>query len=222
MKKYYKLTFIVLLTVYVFLSIAVSGSLAQSTDEPVVVRKKIETRNEEDVSASFNETAGDTENKRPFPGPRFDLAQLKDTEEVDKEVDEIFVAENNSANPSYSPKCKIDPFEPLFKSTFKSDDNTSFTPKPLPEGHIAGDLEKIDLSQLKLTGVVVTTNRNLGLVQEATGKGHIIYKGSYIGTRGGRVVDILKNKVVIKETMENNQGRIVAQKKELKITKKAN
>ncbi len=219
MEKYYQLTFIVLITVCVCLSIAVSGSLAQSTDKPVVVRKKIENRTEEDVSTTLNETAGDTENKRPFPSPGSDLAKLKDKEEIDKEVNGIFAAENDSANPTYSPKGKLDPFEPLFKRTFKNEDNISFTPTPPPKGHIAGDLEKIDLSQLKLTGVVISSTRNLGLVQEASGKGYIIYKGSYIGTRGGRVTDILKNKVVIKETMENTRGKIVAQKKELKLTK---
>ena len=223
MEKYYTSTFIVLMTVCFSLSIAVSGSLARSTDKPIVVRKKIDPHNQV-VAVSTKETGTDTDKKEPALAPRSDLARLKDSEEVDNEVDQTLVAENNPTNPknpSYNPKGKVDPFEPLFERTSRKEENISFTPKPPPEGHIPGDLEKIDLSQLKLTGIVIASNKNLGLVQEASGKGHIISKGTYIGTRGGRVSQILKDKVIVQETMENTQGKIIVRKKELKLKNSA-
>lgn len=224
MEKYYKLTFIVLMTVCMSLTIAISGSLARSTDKPIVVRKKIDAHNLK-APASIKETGPGAESKRPTLAPRSDLAQLKDDEEVDKEVDDILVAENKATEPknlTYNPKGKVDPFEPLFKSTSKKEESVAFTPKTPPKGHIPGDLEKIDLSQLKLTGIVISSNRNLGLVQEASGKGYVISKGSYIGIRGGRVSDILKNKVIVKEILKNTSGRIVVQKKELKLRNSVN
>ncbi len=219
MERYFKLSFIVFMTLCVSLSMAVSASLARSKDKPIVVRKKIEARSQK-VSESFSETEAGGNNKVSVPGPKSDLAPLKDNEEVDDEIDEILVAMNSARNPDnfeYNPKGKVDPFEPLFKATTKKEEKITFTPKPPPRGHIPGDLEKIDLSQLKLTGIVMSSTKNLGLVQEASGKGHIIFTGSRIGIRGGRVSDILKDKVIIKETLENTRGQIVVQKKELKL-----
>ena len=224
MNKYHKLAFIVFMTVYVSLSIAVNASRARSVDEPVVVRKKIEARNKE-APDSIKETEIRNTLKTSTPALRADIAQSRKNEAIDTEVDEFVVAANkfsDSKNFKYNPKGKVDPFEPLFKTTAKKEDKITFTPKPPPGGHIPGDLEKIDLSQLKLTGIVISSTKNLGLVQEASGKGHIIYKGTRIGTRGGRVSDILKDKVVVKETLENTRGNIVVQKKELKLKNMSN
>ena len=219
MKKYYKLTIIALITLCFLLSAAVSPGLARSADKPRIVRKKIHAPDQR-TPGSNSETGAVDPGGKSMPSPGSDLAQINNSEEVDEQADEIFVAENSSTNPqtpTYDPKGKTDPFEPLFKNISKKEENITFTPKLPPKGHQPGDLEKIDLSQLKLTGIVISTNRNLGLVQEASGKGYIIYRGSYIGTRGGRVSDILKNKVIIKETMESAQGKIVVHKTELKL-----
>lgn len=219
MERYFKLAFIVLMTLCVSLSIAVSASLARSKDKPIVVRKKIEAQSQE-ASESISETEAGGTNKAAAPGPKSDLARLEDNEVVDDEIDEILVAINSAKKPDhseYNPKGKCDPFEPLFKATAKLEEDITFTPKPPPKGHIPGDLEKIDLSQLKLAGIVTSSSKNLGLVQEASGKGYIISKGSRIGTQGGRVSDILKDKVIIKETLENTRGKSVVQKKELKL-----
>ena len=219
MNKYQKLVFIVFMTVCVSLSIAVSGSLARSKDKPVVVRKKIEIRHQE-TPESMSKTEAGAADEASVPEPKSDLAQIKEDEEVEDELDEILVAINSTKNPNnfeYNPKGKVDPFEPLFKATAKKEEKITFRPKLPPTGHTPDELEKIDLSQLKLTGIVMSSTQNLGLVQEASGKGHIISKGTRIGTRGGRVSDILKDRVIIKETLENTLGNIVVQKKELKL-----
>ena len=224
MERYYKLAFIVFMTLCVSLSIAVSVSLARSKDKPIVIRKKIETQSQE-ASESTSETEAGGSNKAAAPGPKSDLARLEDNEEIDDEMDEILVAINSTKNPDhfeYNSKGKVDPFEPLFKATTKKEEDITFTPKTPPEGHIPGELEKFDLSQLKLTGIVMSSSKTLGLVQEASGKGYIISKGTRIGTQGGKVSDILKDKVIIKETLENTRGNIVVQKKELKLKNASN
>ena len=224
MNKYHKVAFIVFMTVCVSLSIAVSGSLARSKDKPVVVRKKIEARHQ-GTPESISRTETGTAKKASAPDPKSDLAQLKEDEEAEDELDEILVAvkrTKNSNNFEYDSKGKVDPFEPLFQATAKKEEKITFTPKPPPKGHTPGELEKIDLSQLKLTGIVMSSTKNLGLVQETSGKGHIISKGTRIGTRGGRVSDVLKDKVIIKETLENTLGNIVVQKKELKLKNTSN
>ena len=224
MKKYYKLTIIALMTLCFLLSVTVSASPGQPTDKPKVVRKKIHAPGQKAPGLNSHSGADDA-NVKSMPSPRSDLVQVSNNEESNGEADKILVAENTSTNPeapAYDPTGRTDPFEPLFKNISQKEENITFTPKLPPKGHIPGDLEKIDISQLKLTGIVISANRNLGLVQEASGKGYIIHKGSYIGTRGGRVSEILKNKVVIKETMENLLGTVVVQKKELKLNNKKN
>jgi type IV pilus assembly protein PilP len=117
--------------------------------------------------------------------------------------------------PMYNPIGKIDPFEPLFKD--KSDDGNvqSQRKKRVPRT----PLEKIDLSQLKLVGIILAAGGNKALVEEATGKGYVIEPGTYIGINSGKVIDILKDKVVIEEEEEDILGKVVVRKKEIKLPK---
>ncbi len=117
--------------------------------------------------------------------------------------------------PMYNPFGKIDPFEPLFKD--KADDGNlqARRKKRVPRT----PLEKIDLSQLKLVGIILAVNGNRALVEEASGKGYVIEKGTYIGVNSGKVIDILRDKVVIEEEDEDIFGKVVVRKKEIKIPK---
>jgi Tfp pilus assembly protein PilP len=80
-------------------------------------------------------------------------------------------------------------------------------------------LEKIDLSQLKLTGIILAVSGNKALVREVTGRGHVISEGTPIGTHGGRVAGVLKDKVIVKERMKDLTGRFFFQETELKLNK---
>ena len=114
----------------------------------------------------------------------------------------------------YDPTDKIDPFEPLFQ------------PKPvlakkkkrkkrLPQT----PLERIDLSQLKLVGIILASSGNRALVEESSGKGYVIKKGTYIGTNSGKVVKIKKETVIIEEEYEDVYGKIATRKREIKLPK---
>jgi type IV pilus assembly protein PilP len=78
-------------------------------------------------------------------------------------------------------------------------------------------LEKLDLSQLKLVAIFRSSSGNKALVEEDSGKGYIIKKGTYIGTNAGRVTDILPNKIIIEEEVEDIYGKISFQKKEIEL-----
>lgn len=102
----------------------------------------------------------------------------------------------------YNPEGKIDPFAPLFRE----------------EKLVAGDgeamemgkagiciphtpLQKVDLSQLKLVGIIRASSGNKAMVEEASGKGYVIEKGTFIGINCGRVGRILKDLVIIDEPL---------------------
>jgi len=115
----------------------------------------------------------------------------------------------------YNPLGKVDPFEPLFKDRPEITQVKRKLKKRTPRT----PLEKIAISQLKLVGIVLAESGNKALVQEASGKGYIIKKGTYIGLNAGKVIDIQKDNVVIKEEVEDVLGKVIVRKKEIRLPK---
>jgi type IV pilus assembly protein PilP len=118
----------------------------------------------------------------------------------------------------YNPENKIDPFMPLFREGPKEE--VEISQKVERERRVPRTpLERIDLSQLKLVGIIQSPSGNKGLVEEASGKGYIISRGSYIGTNGGRVVEIFKDRVIVEEEVDDVLGKLTLQKREFKLQK---
>jgi len=123
-------------------------------------------------------------------------------------------AKKKGPPPAYNPAGKTDPFTPLFQ------EKPLLPTKPTPRRRIPRTpLEKISLSQLKLTAIILAPSGNRALVQEASGKGYVIRNGTYIGLDGGKVVDIEKGRVVIEEEIEDIVGKLTKRKQELKLAK---
>jgi type IV pilus assembly protein PilP len=121
---------------------------------------------------------------------------------------------------TYDPKGRIDPFEPLFKDRpeqpqIETSDGKRKRRKPQTP------LERVALSQIKLSAIMRSTSGNRALVEDATGKGYVIKKGTFIGLNSGRVVQIDKDRVVIEEEIENLMGELIVQNTELKLQKPA-
>ncbi|OEU69216.1 MAG: hypothetical protein BA864_01985 [Desulfuromonadales bacterium C00003093] len=100
----------------------------------------------------------------------------------------------------YNPEGKIDPFAPLFR------EKKSAAVKTLKKGKgkiciPLTPLQKIDLSQLRLVGIIRSASGNKALVEEASGKGYVIKKGTYIGINCGTVGKILKDRVIVDEPL---------------------
>ncbi len=115
----------------------------------------------------------------------------------------------------YSRKGRIDPFEPFLHE-----------PEPVVPADMQAELnrrdprtplEKIDLAQLKLTGVLRAQSKTRALVQEVSGKGYIIDEGTYIGNKGGQVSKILKDRIMVSEKALDVFGKITVLERELKL-----
>ena len=121
---------------------------------------------------------------------------------------------------AYNPQGRVDPFEPLFKEEpAAAPVSVATTKKPAGPKRPLTPLEKVDLSQLELKAILRTDAGNKALVEEASGKGYIIKKGTYIGTRSGIVVAILKDRIIVEEEHEDALGKVTIQEKELKLQK---
>lgn len=162
--------------------------------------------------------------KKPAVRPRSDISEIKQpsTSESTAPSNKLIAATSNVAPKmgsttipkAYDAKDKIDPFEPLFKEKpviVKKKKNKKRIPQT--------PLERIDLSQLKLVGIIMASSGNRALVEEATGKGYVIKKGTYIGINSGKVVRIKKEKVVVEEEFEDVFGKTKLHQREIKLPK---
>lgn len=99
----------------------------------------------------------------------------------------------------YNPAGKPDPFKPFIELTPVREKvrTTPLTP-----------LQKFDLSQLKLVAIVSTPEGNIALVEDSTGKGYFVKKGTEIGKNEGKVTKILKDRIVVEELYEDVFGKV--------------
>ena len=118
---------------------------------------------------------------------------------------------------TYKVEGKIDPFASIFRveSSAFADQNDRKKKKRIP----LTPIEKVDLSQLKLVGIIFAPGGNKALVEDASGKGFVIKKGTSIGINSGRVIKILKGRVVVEEEAESILGKTSLVKRELKLQK---
>jgi Tfp pilus assembly protein PilP len=116
---------------------------------------------------------------------------------------------------STNKKTTIDPFEDPFKAGSASSIKTKKV-KRIP----LTPLEKLDLGQLKLVGIILSATGNRAIVEDAAGKGFVLREGTYVGRNSGRVTKILKEKVVIEEEIENDDGQIIILERELNLNKR--
>jgi type IV pilus assembly protein PilP len=120
---------------------------------------------------------------------------------------------------TYDPTGRFDPFEPLFKES----PQTPVTPAKDARKKRAPQtpLEQVALSQLKLSAIIRASSGNRALVEDATGKGYVVGKGTYMGLNSGQVVQIERDRLVVEEEVETVLGELILQTTELKLQKPA-
>jgi type IV pilus assembly protein PilP len=91
---------------------------------------------------------------------------------------------------NFSPAGKRDPFRPFTLNTRIQD---------RPREHLS-PLERYDLGQLRLVGVVWHVKEPRAMVEDGTGLGYIVKVGTPIGANDGKVRAIKPNEIVIEET----------------------
>jgi type IV pilus assembly protein PilP len=98
--------------------------------------------------------------------------------------------------PRYSPAGKRNPFRPPglpAKNRRPSRENLS-------------PLERYELGQLKLVGIVWDAKEPKAMVEDSAGLGYVVKVGTAIGNNDGRIRAINKNEIVIKETLIDFYG----------------
>lgn len=98
---------------------------------------------------------------------------------------------------TYSPFGKRDPFESFVR---KGEGDRPRSDNPLLN---------YDLTSFKLTGIVWGMANPRAIVRDGGGKGHIIGRGTRIGRNRGRVVRVLRDRVVVAEEFRDPLGKLV-------------
>jgi len=109
---------------------------------------------------------------------------------------------------AYRAEGRRDPFESLIKGT------EIITTPPKEEGPFVAvveagkfsPLERYDLEELRLVGVIDAGASYRGLVEVADGKSYFLASGTRVGRNGGVVSRVLEDRVVITETYRNPLG----------------
>jgi len=106
----------------------------------------------------------------------------------------------------YDPTDKIDPFKSYIKRQITLDNEGESSP-----------LERFDLSQLVVMGIIWGVDEPRALIKDPTGKGYIVRTGTPIGKNKGRILRIEDNKVVVKETYLDHLDRATTKEVELEL-----
>ncbi|MEN8211111.1 MAG: pilus assembly protein PilP [Thermodesulfobacteriota bacterium] len=178
----------------------VSGKISQPISKNKI--KKDASENELDPKKKLNPTKNSNTE-----------AEIKKEDQLSKEKPEQKIVKKESDH--YSHKGKIDPFKPLIQE------------KPPKAQHVIDNrpkriltpLEKVELSQIRLVAVIIMKNRQIAMVEEGSGKGYEVGIGTYIGKNQGRVSEIKKSSIVVKELVTDFNGRLKERIKEIKLHK---
>lgn len=115
----------------------------------------------------------------------------------------------------YSAEGKPDPFKSFMDVKLaKAQKGENKSNKP------ASPLERFEVSQLKLVGIVWHEDRpdkSIAMVELPDGKGFVLKKGSRVGLNGGKVITVNKDQVQILEEAEDVLGDVVTRAIVLKL-----
>jgi Tfp pilus assembly protein PilP len=115
-------------------------------------------------------------------------------EPIDLEVPKK-TAVASSAAPALKPSTR-DPFRPMTmrtKVTARARENLS-------------PLERFDLAQLKVVGIVWDIKEPRAMVEDSTGLGYVVKVGTPIGSNDGTVKAIRRNQIVVEESVDDIYG----------------
>jgi type IV pilus assembly protein PilP len=113
------------------------------------------------------------------------------------------------ASPSYSSAGKRDPFQPLpLKTQTKRRPRENLSP-----------LERYDLGQLQLVGIVWNSKEPRAMVEDSSGLGYVVRVGTPIGPNDGKIKEIKPNEIIIEESYIDFYGARKNRQVNMKLVK---
>lgn len=105
---------------------------------------------------------------------------------------------SKSSSYVYNSEGRPDPFKPFILETRRIQDEAAITS--------LNPLQRYDISQLKLVGIIWQLNTPTAMLEDSSGKGYIVTKGTQIGKNNGVVAEVAEKEVVVTEEFVNLLG----------------
>jgi type IV pilus assembly protein PilP len=191
---------------------------AKKITQKIIIGKKEASKSQPPKKAEIATPGPVQETAEPLPKIAPDVSTGKVDIENEKRVASVSTTVEKIEPPKisdlYNPEGKLDPFAPLIK---EKPVNLAVKHKKTVRRKPLTPLEKLDLSQLKLVVILRAQSGNRALVEEDSGKGYVIKKGTYIGTHSGKVAEILSDRIIVEEEEEDIYGKISVRRREIKL-----
>jgi type IV pilus assembly protein PilP len=119
----------------------------------------------------------------------------------------------------YDPKGKIDPFKPFVRLELPTPSKKGPEIKKLT-GHLT-PLQRVALDKVRVTGIAGSSSKRVAMVEDGGGggKGYLVYVGTLIGENGGKVIQILPDRVIVEEKLGESKGKEKMHRVALKLHK---
>lgn len=119
----------------------------------------------------------------------------------------------------YDPKGKIDPFKPFVRLELPTPSKKGPEKKKLT-GHLT-PLQRVALDKVWVTGIAGSSSKRVAMVEDGGGggKGYLVYMGTLIGENGGKVIQILPDRVIVEEKLGESKGKEKMHRVALKLHK---
>jgi type IV pilus assembly protein PilP len=119
----------------------------------------------------------------------------------------------------YDPKGKIDPFKPFVRLELPTPSKKGPEIKKLT-GHLT-PLQRVALDKVRVTGIAGSSSKRVAMVEDGGGggKGYLVYVGTLIGENGGKVIQILPDRVIVEEKLGESKGKEKSHRVALKLHK---
>ncbi len=133
---------------------------------------------------------------------------------VDNKIQTKAPAPLNAKGYDYSFKGKSDPFKPFMETDLsviqKKKEEALKRQKAAAlkkEGPIS-PLQKADITHFQLVGIAIDENAKTAIVEDKTAKKHYpVFVGTYIGLHGGRVAEILADRLIVEEISKSDDNK---------------
>ena len=120
----------------------------------------------------------------------------------------------------YTVAGKPDPFKPFIDiPEEKGKKENTGTTEAHTETVSLSPLQKFALDELRLTGIILNSNKKIAVVQTPDGKRHTLRRGTLLGINGGKVATILSDGVVVIEKIKDLSGNVRTERVVLALKK---
>ncbi|HPD58168.1 MAG TPA: pilus assembly protein PilP [Smithellaceae bacterium] len=139
--------------------------------------------------------------------PSVDTADAEETQaQIQQKLASITQMTDGSY--SYNPAGKPDPFRPFIDIDVSA---KKVEPKKDDSKNLSSifPLQRVATENFRLVGIIGNETRRLAIVEDSARKFYPLFKGTHIGTKNGRVVDIMSDRVIVEEREENKPKRVI-------------